>query len=132
MFLGRHAFGVPGLTPGDSARLLWALLEESAQPPHTYEHSWAVGDLVLWDQRAVNHRARPFDRASEARILLGTRIQGDLESESAVGELTVIRRDVGAGAVPELIGQHFGFFYHRRFAADLCIFFCKTPEEGML
>ena len=34
-----------------------------------YRHVWRVGDLVIWDNRATMHRARPFDDATDRREL---------------------------------------------------------------
>ena len=37
---------------------------------------------MIWDNRALLHRARPYDYA-KPRFLLGTRVAGDAESELA-------------------------------------------------
>ena len=47
-----------------------------------YHHSWKAGDTVLWDNRCLLHRARPYDY-NESRVLTGTRIAGEEETELA-------------------------------------------------
>ena len=40
------------------------------------------GDTLIWDNRALLHRARAYDYR-EPRVLIGTRVQGDVPSELA-------------------------------------------------
>ena len=80
LFIGRHAHDIPGLDPADSEQLLSDLLEFACQPPRTYEHRWQVGDVIVWDNRCVLHRARPWDY-TVPRLMKHTRIQGDPISE---------------------------------------------------
>ncbi len=82
LFIGRHAYGIPGLAPEESERLLDSLVEFACRPPRTLSHSWSSGDVVIWDNRCVLHRARPWDH-SEARVMKHTRIAGDPASELA-------------------------------------------------
>ncbi len=49
--------------------MLRDLIEHATQPGNVYRHSWRVGDLVIWDNRATMHRGRPFDDASHRREL---------------------------------------------------------------
>ena len=83
LFIGRHAFGIPGLAPDESEALLDELLAFACQPPRVYRHTWAQGDLVVWDNRCVLHRARPYD-PGVPRIMHHTRIAGDPESEAGL------------------------------------------------
>jgi alpha-ketoglutarate-dependent taurine dioxygenase len=83
LFIGRHAFGIPGLAPEESERLLDSLVEDACRPPRTLRHSWTPGDVVIWDNRCVLHRARPWDHA-EARVMHHTRVAGDPSSESGL------------------------------------------------
>jgi alpha-ketoglutarate-dependent taurine dioxygenase len=83
LFIGRHAFAVKGLEPDQSAHLLDQLLTGACRPPRVYPHDWRVGDLVMWDNRAVLHRARPWD-ITELRHLTHSRVAGDPATESAV------------------------------------------------
>ena len=82
IYTGRHAYGIPGMRPLASETLLSDLLDNACQPPRTYKHSWCVGDIVVWDNRCVMHRARPYD-TNQPRILRASRISGEPESELA-------------------------------------------------
>ena len=76
IYTGRHAYGVDGMTEAESERFLRKLLDDACQPPRVYRHEWRVGDTVVWDNRCLMHRARPYD-ANFPRVLRGTRIAGD-------------------------------------------------------
>jgi hypothetical protein len=83
LFIGRHAFGIPGLERSESRELLKSLVEfVVSEPSRVYTHRWQAGDTMIWDNRALLHRARPYDY-SKARVLTGTRIAGDPASELA-------------------------------------------------
>jgi alpha-ketoglutarate-dependent taurine dioxygenase len=83
LFIGRHAHAIPGLSDEESEQLLDQLMTFACQPPRVYEHRWQVGDIVVWDNRCVLHRARPWD-PSEARVMKHTRISGDPATEAAL------------------------------------------------
>ena len=83
LFVGRHAFGIPNLPREEGRALLQSLVEfVVSDPRRVYSHQWKVGDTLIWDNRALLHRALPYDY-SKARVLTGTRIAGDPESELA-------------------------------------------------
>jgi len=82
LFIGRHAYAIPGLTETESEKLLSDLLEFACRPPRTYAHRWRPGDVVIWDNRCVLHRARPYDYR-EARVMRHTRVAGDPATELA-------------------------------------------------
>lgn len=83
LFIGRHAYGIPGLSTEESKGLLDELVTFAARPPRVYSHTWSVGDLVMWDNRAVLHRARPWP-LDEARSMHHTRVNGEPTSETAL------------------------------------------------
>ena len=70
------------MDPQASEDLLTKLLTDACQPPRVYRHTWTVGDIVVWDNRCLMHRACPYDE-SYPRVLRGTRIAGDPETELA-------------------------------------------------
>jgi len=81
LFIGRHAFGIPGLARKDSKELLKELNEfVVSDEKRVYSHSWQAGDLMVWDNRSLLHRARPYDY-DQPRVLIGTRVAGDPETE---------------------------------------------------
>lgn len=82
LFIGRHAYGIPGLSEAESETLLSDLVEFACRPPRTYAHRWQPGDVVIWDNRCVLHRARPYDYA-ETRVMRHTRVAGNPASELA-------------------------------------------------
>jgi len=83
LFVGRHAFGIPGLNRQESRKLIRSLIEHVVgDDSRVYSHNWVVGDTLLWDNRRALHRARPYDY-SKPRYLIGTRVAGDPASELA-------------------------------------------------
>ncbi len=84
LFIGRHAHAIPGLDPAESERLLDELLAFACQPPRVLRHAWSPGDLAVWDNRCVLHRAGQWDLAEE-RVMRHTRVAGDPATETAVG-----------------------------------------------
>lgn len=83
LFIGRHCFGIPGLAAEDSEALLDEMLDFACRPPRVLQHRWAAGDLVVWDNRCVLHRARPYDPTAP-RVMHHTRIAGDPATESGL------------------------------------------------
>ena len=82
LFIGRHAYGIPGLQEAASETLLSDLVDFACRPPRTYAHRWHPGDVVIWDNRCVLHRARPYDYR-EPRVMRHTRVAGDPATELA-------------------------------------------------
>ena len=82
LVIGRHAHAIPGLAPAASEALLEELLDFACRPPRVVSHAWTPGDAVLWDNRCLLHRARPWDM-SEPRVMYHTRIAGEAASEAA-------------------------------------------------
>jgi alpha-ketoglutarate-dependent taurine dioxygenase len=82
LYIGRHAHDIPGLTGEESAQLLDRLLDFACQPPRTVLHAWQPGDIAIWDNRALLHRARPYPR-NEPRVMVHARVAGDPATESA-------------------------------------------------
>lgn len=87
LLIGRHAYGIPGMTELESEALLDKLLDLSCREPRVYSHRWAPGDLVLWDNRCLLHRASPWDM-KEPRVMYHSRIAGNPESEFASSSRT--------------------------------------------
>ena len=67
---------VIGMPKDESDRLLNALFDHMEKPEFVYEHTWRVGDLLLWDNRNSCHARRDFPNG-ERRLMLRTTIAGD-------------------------------------------------------
>ena len=68
LYIASHAFAVDGYDADEGAALIDELVAFATQPQFVYSHSWAVGDVLLWDQRAVLHRGTPWNY-DEPRVL---------------------------------------------------------------
>jgi len=60
LYVASHASKVLGWTLPEGRLLLRELIEHATQPQFVYSHAWREHDLVIWDNRATMHRARPF------------------------------------------------------------------------
>jgi len=69
LYLASHASRIIDWPVPEGRLLLRDLIEHATQPQFVYRHVWRVGDLVIWDNRATMHRARPFDDARYRREL---------------------------------------------------------------
>ncbi len=54
--------------PGESASVLEELFDHAEKPEFVYEHRWTPGDLVVWDNRCLNHARTDFP-PDEDRLL---------------------------------------------------------------
>ncbi|MDG2111890.1 MAG: TauD/TfdA family dioxygenase [Actinomycetota bacterium] len=83
LFVGRHAFGIPGLERDESRELIRSLIDfVISDERRVYSHQWKPGETLFWDNRFVLHRAMPYDY-SKPRYLISTRVAGDPASELA-------------------------------------------------
>ncbi|MEM6496292.1 MAG: TauD/TfdA family dioxygenase, partial [Pseudomonadota bacterium] len=59
---------VEGLDEKDSSDLIDELTQSMIQPKSEYHHRWAKGDVVIWDNRSVYHKAAADYPPEEDRI----------------------------------------------------------------
>jgi alpha-ketoglutarate-dependent 2,4-dichlorophenoxyacetate dioxygenase len=69
LYVASHASRIIDWPVPEGRLLLRDLIEHATQPEFVYRHSWRVGDLVIWDNRATMHRARPFEDTKHRREL---------------------------------------------------------------
>ena len=78
LYLGRRPNAyVNGLPLEESEALLNQLWAHASNPDFAYRHHWRVGDLLVWDNRAVMHRRDAFDE-TQRRIMHRSQCSGDL------------------------------------------------------
>lgn len=75
-FVGSHACEIVGMPTGEARALLRDLLQRATRPELVYTHRWLPGDLVMWDNRCVLHRGRPWDESAYRRVMHRTTVAG--------------------------------------------------------
>jgi alpha-ketoglutarate-dependent taurine dioxygenase len=76
LLLGATADYVVGSPVEESRALLARLRDWATQPQYVYQHSWCVGDLVIWDNTGTMHRALPYPEDS-GRLMHRTVLAGE-------------------------------------------------------
>ena len=61
LYVASHAYAIDGMDDRDARQLLAQLLDEATRREFVYTHKWRQGDAVMWDNRAMLHRGRPWD-----------------------------------------------------------------------
>jgi alpha-ketoglutarate-dependent taurine dioxygenase len=64
LVIGETASHVDGMPAEESDALLEHLLEVTTDSSRVYSHAWEVGDLVIWDNTGLLHRAIPYGKDS--------------------------------------------------------------------
>ena len=77
LFLGRRRNAyLMGLSLDESEALLDALWQAAVDEDLVWSQEWQVGDMLMWDNRAVIHHRDSF-AAMDRRLLWRTQLQGD-------------------------------------------------------
>jgi alpha-ketoglutarate-dependent 2,4-dichlorophenoxyacetate dioxygenase len=77
IYVSGHASHIENMPENEGRALLDELIAHCTQPQFTYRHEWRVGDLVMYDNRTLMHRARPYDITRHPRVLHRTTLTGD-------------------------------------------------------
>lgn len=77
LYIGNHASHILGMPEAEGDALLQELLDHATQPQFVYTHDWRDGDLVMWDNRCLLHRALAnYEMAKHRRVLHRTVVTG--------------------------------------------------------
>jgi alpha-ketoglutarate-dependent taurine dioxygenase len=76
LVFGASASHIVGMGVEESQALLADLERRSTAPERVLRHSWSEGDMVIWDNLGLVHRACPFDRTKPRRMQRST-LAGD-------------------------------------------------------
>jgi alpha-ketoglutarate-dependent taurine dioxygenase len=76
LVIGNAAAQVIGMDLEEGRELLADLEKRATAPGRVLRHTWSAGDLVVWDNTGLLHRACPFDR-KEPRRMHRTTLVGD-------------------------------------------------------
>jgi taurine dioxygenase len=78
LFLGDHAEYILGMDYAEGRALIDELNSLAIHPDLTYEHRWTPGQLIVWDNRCVMHRATPYDPATQRRVIRRCTVLGEV------------------------------------------------------
>jgi alpha-ketoglutarate-dependent 2,4-dichlorophenoxyacetate dioxygenase len=78
LYIASHAYAVDGMPEDEGQALIDALIAFATRPGIVYTHRWRVGDVLIWDERAMLHRGRPWP----------------YEEERTLGSICVSARDI--------------------------------------
>ena len=78
LYIGAHAGFIVGWPRPSGEALLYELTQRADQPEFRLSHAWREGDVIVWDNRAVLHRATSYDAVKHKRLMQRTTIGGDL------------------------------------------------------
>lgn len=73
-----HTSHIAGMPRADSDRLLSELYAHITRPEFQYWHSWKPGDLLMWDNCAVQHKATFDYDLPLRRLLYRTTVRGSV------------------------------------------------------
>ncbi|MFM7305847.1 MAG: TauD/TfdA dioxygenase family protein, partial [Alphaproteobacteria bacterium] len=76
LYLGAHARSIDGMGDAESRALIESLMAHATEDRFIYSHGWSPHDLLIWDNRAVLHRATPFASTTERRHMVRTTVAG--------------------------------------------------------
>lgn len=77
LFMGERAVFFEGFSEDAGSARLDALTAHAVEERFVYRHKWTLGDLIMWDNRCLLHRANTnFDAARYPRVLQRTCLRG--------------------------------------------------------
>lgn len=77
LYIGMYSSHVIGLPEEEGRTLIEELLAHATRPEFVYTHRWQPGDLVLWDNRCLVHRAvANYEMGRYRRVLMRVVVKG--------------------------------------------------------
>ncbi len=77
LYIGNHSTHIAGMPEAEGRALLAELLDHATQPRFVYTHRWHLGDLVMWDNRVLLHRAvNNYEIAKYRRVMHRSVVKG--------------------------------------------------------
>jgi alpha-ketoglutarate-dependent 2,4-dichlorophenoxyacetate dioxygenase len=88
LYLASHTCAIDGMPPDEAQALLAELIDHVTAPGHTWLHRWQPGDVIMWDNRCVLHRGRPWPDDQPRHIVRTTITATDADGLAGVRPLT--------------------------------------------
>jgi taurine dioxygenase len=78
LFLGDHAEYIVGMDYAAGRALIEELNALAIHPDLTYAHRWSPGQLIVWDNRCLQHRATEYDVSTQPRVIRRCTVLGEV------------------------------------------------------
>ena len=88
-FVASHACEIVGMPTDEARALIRDLIGQATAPELVYTHRWRAGDLVMWDNRCVLHRGRPWNESRYRRVMHRTTVAGEAPTAGDVADIKV-------------------------------------------
>lgn len=72
LYIASHCGRIQGMPDAEATALLDELREGAHAEGRTYRHQWRAGDAIMWDNRAVMHRGRPWPPETRRKMVRTT------------------------------------------------------------
>ncbi|MDR3513562.1 MAG: TauD/TfdA family dioxygenase [Caulobacteraceae bacterium] len=80
LYLGPDTSLPMDMEPAAGDALIHSLMDRTTQRELVYSHAWRPGDLVVWDNRTMVHRATEYDRGRYRRLMHRVTVRGERPS----------------------------------------------------
>jgi taurine dioxygenase len=78
VYLGDHAQNVVGMDYAEGQALVDEINDQLVKSERVYSHRWQPNEFMIWDNRCVLHRSRPFDTANDRRVVRRCTVLGEV------------------------------------------------------
>jgi taurine dioxygenase len=78
LYLGDHAEYIVGMPYQAGRELIEELNAHAIHPDLVYRHCWKAGQLIVWDNRCLLHRATEYDPAVQRRVIRRCTVLGEV------------------------------------------------------
>ncbi len=75
---------IVGMPDDEALDLVAELMTHATQKKYEYRHQWRYGDMVIWDNRSVLHKANPDYDMNERRYLYRLMLKGEAPIPAAL------------------------------------------------
>jgi len=81
LFLGDHAEYIVGMDYDQGRAMIEELNGLAVHDDLTYKHRWKPGEMIVWDNRCLQHRATEYDPATQRRVVRRCTVLGEAPHE---------------------------------------------------
>lgn len=88
LYVASHTYAIDGMPTDEAQAMIAELIDIATAPGRTYLHSWLPGDVIMWDNRCVLHRGRPWPGDKPRHVVRTTISATDADGLAEMRPLT--------------------------------------------